>query len=87
MKRYTMTAEKTELGELTSLHVEYTESPDGEWVKWEDVKESHLSTAKRIYLLEYALRQLAETAELCDGWESFPSEALEKAYKALDTFF
>lgn len=37
MKRYEMNVEKQELGDLSAHHVEYTESPDGEWVKFEDV--------------------------------------------------
>lgn len=83
MKRYNMALDL----DWSETYIEAVPDEGGEWVKLEDVKDSHLSTAKRIYLLEYALRQLAETAERCDSWESFPSEALEKAYKALDTFF
>ena len=38
----------------------------------------------RIEKLEFALAQLINVAERCDGWESFPSGALEDANNALE---
>lgn len=36
--------------------------------------------------LAEALRELAELAERCDGWESFPSHGLELAQAALAAY-
>lgn len=39
---------------------------------------------QRVMELELALSDLLVVAERCDGWESFPSEHLDKAHSALD---
>jgi len=39
---------------------------------------------ERVIKLEEALNDLISTASQCDSWESFPSEALEKAEKVLE---
>ena len=52
----------------------------------DDVKHHNLKriyTAARIRDLEKALARLAEKAEECDGWESFPSVYIDDAHKVL----
>ena len=34
--------------------------------------------------LQLALKSIAETAEQCDGWESFPIEEINRAYDAIE---
>lgn len=38
---------------------------------------------ERVRVLEDALGSLLSTAERCDGWESFPSDALDAGHSAL----
>ncbi len=44
----------------------------------------HAEAADRIEILTVALKELADTASQCDGWESFPSDPLDKAHEALN---
>ena len=37
-----------------------------------------------IMRLENALEELIDTAEQCDSWEYFPTEAIDRARRALD---
>jgi len=45
------------------------------------MKEENRALGARIAELERALFNLIDTAEQCDGWESFPSDPIEVAYR------
>ena len=48
MKRYDIDIE--DLGGLAVPHMDISEQPDGEWVRWEDVKEAINSSSPRRYI-------------------------------------
>ena len=50
---------------------------------WRNATDLELEQQARIAQLETALNNLINTASECDGWESFPSGALEKAEAVL----
>lgn len=43
-----------------------------------------LELFERINSLEKGFQSLIDLAETCDGWESFPSQALEDAQNVID---
>lgn len=50
---------------------------------WRDLTDLEVEQQERITQLETALNNLLNVAYNCDGWSSFPAQALEDAENAL----